>query len=148
MTRKEFLYAIQICGNREKPASERWKDIVYFTMRGRRAVLNFRKKLRKNEIVFIDKNIYTNGETKRLTGFYILEKIHTQVSFTGETVITFIDIEDVVSVTFENTNNITKLSEYFDSFETSYNVLLSDNDLILISYNGFLLISESHVGGD
>jgi hypothetical protein len=140
LTRDDFYYAIKMCGNQSLPERQRWKDIIHLYI-GKAGVINFRSKIRKDKILFVDGFIDQVTET-RLTGFYILETPHPDSNdFSGSQQLTFVPLDIITSVTFRNVNNVEFLSEYFKL--KSQNIIVSlKGEFVVISTNDLIVVDN------
>lgn len=112
MEKEVFLHICKVCGNQSRPEEERWKDIVYVGLAHDRNIANFNKKIQNDHVIFIDKT-----EEGGTIGFYVLENLPSQVSFTNEhgPYMSFVPLSTVRTISFKNMNNLDKLSEFFEN---------------------------------
>jgi len=109
MTRENFNYLCEICGDQSRVKTDRWRDIKSIQLEQQmEAMGDFQRKLKESLITYID---ILSGDDY-LTGFLYFSYVAPSVDFTNKNgpYITFVPISAIGFITFLNLNNATVIN--------------------------------------
>lgn len=129
MERVEILHVINTCGNQDRPAAERWKDIVHVNIADDKTISGFKSKVDRGEIEFVDIPIGGGTESGRITGFYLLEYLAADADILNNAArrLTFIDCKNIMSLSFANSD--TAGNELYSSITDFMNKMYHEPDV-------------------